>query len=229
MADSPQDFYGATPSYRSRYTKLNTRKFTDANDNNKRVYSTGILQGEYEYAFGSTASPGSTHSTDEFLNDNKVNTNTFISKSSIGISTGPNGSIDSRYFVNIGDGNQINGDKTSLVVGNNQKVEVGSINISIIGGDNNETSPGITNSVLINGSGKVLNTSNTTVLDGLNILSTKPVQNVIHIVESELNAFNQYVQIQVIDGGKDTIRPFYGDSIVTIVNGSETPVYFYEK
>jgi len=227
MADLPQDFYGLTPSYTGVYVRLNSNKQEINNDWQQRIYSTGIVNNQKTNLYGFTA--GSTFSQQQFDEENREQSNTFVSNSSAGISTGPNGYIDSTYFINVGDGNTISADDTTFVLGKNNSVEEANSNIGIIGGSNNETSLGITQSILINGSGKVLNESNTTVIDGEVILSTKPIDTIIHVVEAKLNSFNQYRPYQVIDGGKDEVRPLYGNSIITIVNGNKTPVYFYEK
>ena len=227
MADIPQDFYGLTPSFNGAYLRLNSPKEQINNNNKQRIYSTGIINNRKEFVYGATA--GSTFSQAEFDNDNAPQTNTYISNSSAGISTGPNGYIDSTYFVNIGDNNRISAEDTTFVVGKNNDVQEGTSNISIIGGNSNETSKGITQSVLINGTGKVLNESNTTVIDGQIILSTKPIDTIIHVVDPKLNAFNQYRPYQIIDGGKDEVRPLYGNSITTIVDSNKIPLYFYEK
>lgn len=228
-SDLPEDFYGITPSYiNSDYLLLNSNNTYERNDNNPKVYSTGIIQSYSEYYIGLTGGSGPDYQEDDVMATDPILLNTYVTNDSVAINTGPNGSIDSRYVVNIGDGNILKGRDTSLVVGYNNTVETGSINVSIIGGSNNTMSSGLTNSVLINGVGKVVNKSDITVLDGKPILSTKPIQTIVHIIDGKLNPFNQYVPFQVVDGGKDIVRPLYSKSIITVVE-SDTTVFFYQK
>lgn len=229
MADLAEDFYGLTPSYINKnYKSMTSNNSIENLNNNPRIYSTGVLQGYYDYYVGLTGGDGATYSEADYLATDPEQINTLITDGSVAISTGPNGSIDSKYVLNVGDGNTLNGRDTALVVGYNNKTETGTINVTILGGSNNTMTAGVTSSVIINGVGKYVNKSDITILDGKPVLSTKPIQTIVHIVEGNLNPFNQYVPFQVVDGGKDTVRPLYSRSTITVVE-SDTTVFFYQK
>jgi len=134
MADLAIDFYGLTPSYSESYLRLNTRRGDDTDVSNKRVYSSGLIFGDYEYYIGLTGGDGPTYSSADYLFVDPIPQNTLITEKSTGFNTGPNGSIDSKYFVNVGDGNVLHGTKTSLVVGNNNETGIGTQNVVILGG-----------------------------------------------------------------------------------------------
>jgi hypothetical protein len=223
MADLAIDFYGLTPSYSESYLRLNTRRGDDTDVSNKRVYSSGLIFGDYEYYIGLTGGDGPTYSSTDYLFVDPIPQNTLITEKSTGFNTGPNGSIDSKYFVNVGDGNVLHGTKTSLVVGNNNETGIGTQNVVILGGSNNKINEGLTQSVLINSEGVVLNQSNSTIIGGTNILSTKPINNVIHIIEGRVSEYNLHSTFNIVDGGE---RPIYIKSTTNVIDPSSLIVYF---
>lgn len=230
MADLPEDFYGLTPSYiNNDHIRMNSMNDVSSMNSTQRIYSTGVIEDDYEYTLGlEVGAPTSSYSEDDIIFEAPV-INTLITGDSAGFSTGHSGAIDSKYFVNVGEGNKVKGIKNSLVMGNGHTTDVFTQNVVILGGQNTDMVAGITNSVIIGGNNKAVNKSNITVLDGKDILSTKPIQTIIHIVDGSLNPFNQYNPYQVVEGGKDTVRPLYAKSIISVIDSNEDPVYFYEK
>ena len=220
MADLAIDFYGITPSYTESYLRLNSRNFDPIEISNQLVYSTGILN-DRDYYVGLTGGDGATYSPSDYLLTD-IENNTYITETSTGFNSGPNGSIDTKYFINIGKGNTLNGDNTSLVVGNNNETGIGTENVIILGGSNNKIENGLTQSVVINGDSVVLNQSNSTIIGGVNILATKPVQNVIHIIEGRVSEYNLHSIFNVVDGG---VRPIYIKSTTNVIE-PDISVYF---
>jgi hypothetical protein len=219
MADLAEDFYGLTPSYTESYLRLNSRKFDQIEISNQLVYSTGVMN-DREYYVGLTGGSATYSSTDYLLTD--IESNTYITETSTGFNSGNNGSIDTKYFINIGKENTLIGDNTSLVVGNNNETGIGTQNVVILGGSNNKINEGLTQSVLINSEGVVLNQSNSTIIGGSNILSTKPVQNVIHIIEGRVSEYNLHSIFNVVDGGE---RPLYIKSTTNVIQ-PDISMYF---
>lgn len=213
MADSAIDFYGGTPSYSQNYLRLNSRRTNDSDISKNRVYSTGLIFADYNYYVGLTGGD-SDYNPDDYLRTDPPQNNTLISGNSAGFNSGANGSVDSKYFINVGDGNNISAVKTSLVVGNNNTIDRETENVIILGGNNNEIQAGITQSVIINGDSAKLTLSNTTVIGGINALTAKPIQNIIHIVESKVSPYNLHSIFNVVDGG---VRPIYIKSTTNII------------
>jgi hypothetical protein len=154
------------------------------------------------------------------INNGSVQDNT-ITDNSTGFITGSGNNLSGTGNIIGGTGSNIQGNNNisttsgSLITGDNNAVLGGSNNV--INNDGN---------VSINNTGLVADSEGTTFIGGNEIYFTTPPQNLIHILYGVENNFNYMKQIEIVDGGKDTVRPIYGDDITHIVDGNATIISY---
>jgi hypothetical protein len=162
---------------------------------------------------------GGTESNITILGD--INTSNQVSNQTSGYITGGSNIVGGSGLIITGTGSNIQGDNiinsssTSIVSGDNN---------TLLGGSNNNVNTN--GNVLINTTGLNSSLVDTTFIGGDHIYHTTTPQNLIHILYGIESNFNYIKQIEIVDAGKDTVRPIYGDDLMHIVDGNANVITY---
>lgn len=163
-------------------------------------------------------------------------TPTIISEESRGYATGVNNDINSRNFVLSGNDNRYDGNTyNTAIFGDGNSINDGVYNGTIIG-NNNEIGGNLSGATII-GNNLTVQQSDTLVLGAGTILSTKPIEPIVHVISApnldnkQINPFNRMKQIQVLSGGDiaDGSRNLRSANTTFVVDSRTTPVTKYSS
>lgn len=148
-----------------------------------------------------------------------------VSPLSNGVVQGNGNSINARNFFVSGWDNNISNSRNISINGTNNTILGGNTNITL--NSSNNTIAGGINDVAIIGSsisGNTITQSNTTLIAGNIILSSKPIQSLINVIDGSPSMFSNIIKnINIIDGDRPLSSHTLGrnDDVTHVVDGEE--------
>jgi len=178
-----------------------------------------------ELAFPTIASGNTIDSYSAFTETIAIVEPSVVSPLSNGVVQGNGNSINSRNFFVSGWDNTINYSRNVSINGTNNTVLGGNTNITL-NSSNNTIAGGISDVAIIGTSisGNTITQSNTTLIAGNIILSSKPIQSIINILDGSPTMFaNIHKNINIVDGYRQAGSHTLGrnNDVTHVIDGEE--------